>query len=83
MKYKLGNYRTKLRGLGCPEVTVNALKHKPDGKCRPAYGVKKPKKAEVSYCPAYPTGETAKTLVTGQSGTPVRSPKKRTTTRSP
>lgn len=52
----------KLRGLGCPEVTVNALKHKPDGKCSPAYGVKKLKKAEVNYCPAYPTGERAKTL---------------------
>lgn len=62
LKYKLGNYRTKLRGLGCPEVTVNALKHKPDGKCSPAYGVKRPKKAEVNYCPAYPTGETAETL---------------------
>ena len=62
LKYKLGNYRTKLRGLGCPEVTVNALKQKPDGKCSPAYGVKKPKKAEVNYCPAYPTGETAETL---------------------
>lgn len=62
LKYKLCNYRTTLRELGCPEVTVNALKHKPDGKCSPAYGVKRPKKAEVNYCPAYPTGETAKTL---------------------
>lgn len=41
---------------------MNALKNKPDGKCSPAYGVKKPKKAEVNYCPAYPTGETAGTL---------------------
>ncbi|XP_027134490.1 uncharacterized protein LOC113745762 [Larimichthys crocea] len=62
LKYKLGNYRTKLRELGCPEVTVNALKQKPHGKCSPAYAVKKPKKAEVNYCPAYPTGETTQTL---------------------
>ncbi|CAI5674046.1 uncharacterized protein LOC109194394 isoform X4 [Oreochromis niloticus] len=62
LKYKLANYRTKLRRLGCPEVTVNSLKHKPDGKCTPAYGVKKPKKAEVNYCPTYPAGETAETL---------------------
>ncbi|KAK0131528.1 putative nuclease HARBI1 [Merluccius polli] len=62
LKYKLGNYRTKLRGLGWPGVTVNALKHKPDGKCSPAYSVRRPKKAEVNYCPAYPTGETAETL---------------------
>ncbi|XP_062240634.1 uncharacterized protein LOC133950599 [Platichthys flesus] len=61
LKYKLGNYRTKLRRLGCPEVTVNALTHKPGGKCSPAYGVKRPKKAEVNYCPAYPSGETAET----------------------
>jgi len=25
-------------------------------------GVKKPKKAEVNYCPTYPSGETAETL---------------------
>ncbi|XP_019223257.1 sterile alpha motif domain-containing protein 3-like isoform X1 [Oreochromis niloticus] len=62
LKYKLANYRTKLRRLGCPEVTVNSLKHKPDSKCTPAYGVKKPKKAEVNYCPTYPAGETAETL---------------------
>lgn len=59
MKYKLGNHRTKLRGLGCTEVTANVLKQKPDGKCSLAYGVKRPKKSEVNYCPAYPTGETA------------------------
>ncbi|XP_041840519.1 uncharacterized protein LOC121639392 [Melanotaenia boesemani] len=62
LKYKLGNYRSKLRRLGCPEVTVNSLKHKPDDRCSPAYGVKKPKKAEVNYCPPYPAGETAETL---------------------
>lgn len=62
LKYKLGSYRTKLRELGCPEVTVNALKQKPDGKCSPAHGVQRLKEAVVNYCPAYLTGETAKTL---------------------
>ncbi|XP_023811402.1 uncharacterized protein LOC111947527 isoform X2 [Oryzias latipes] len=62
LKYKLANYRTKLRRIGCPEVTMNSLKHKPDGKCSPAYGVKRPKKAEVNYCPTYPVGETAETV---------------------
>ncbi|XP_046706911.1 uncharacterized protein LOC124386909 [Silurus meridionalis] len=61
LKYKLGNYRTKLRRLGCPEVSVNALVNKPNDRCSPAYGVKKPKKAEVNYCPAYPSGETKET----------------------
>lgn len=59
LKYKLANYRSKLRTLGCPEVTVNALKRKPEGKHSPAYGIKKPKKAEVNYCPVFPVGETA------------------------
>lgn len=47
LKYKLSNYSTHLRKLGCPEVIVNALKHKSDGKQSPAYNVKKPKKGEV------------------------------------
>ncbi len=60
LKFKLANYRSKLRRLGCPEVTMNALKHKPEGKHSPAYGIKKPKKAEVNYCPVFPAGETGK-----------------------
>ncbi len=58
LKFKLANYRSKLRRLGCPEVTMNALKHKPEGKHSPAYGIRKPKKAEVNYCPVFPAGET-------------------------
>ncbi|XP_072571851.1 uncharacterized protein [Paramormyrops kingsleyae] len=61
LKYKLGNYRSKLRQIGCPEVGINSLKRKPEGKCSPAYRVKKPKKAEVNFCPTYPLGETAET----------------------
>uniref|UniRef100_A0A3B3I971 Uncharacterized protein n=1 Tax=Oryzias latipes TaxID=8090 RepID=A0A3B3I971_ORYLA len=59
LKYKLANYRMKLRRLGCPEVTVNALLSKRDGRLSAAHAVKKPKKAEVNYCPSYPPGETA------------------------
>lgn len=59
LKFKLANYRRQLRGLGCPEVTVNALKRKPEGKHSPAYGIKKPKKAEVNYCPVFPQDETS------------------------
>uniref|UniRef100_A0A3P9HSY4 PB1 domain-containing protein n=1 Tax=Oryzias latipes TaxID=8090 RepID=A0A3P9HSY4_ORYLA len=59
LKYKLANYRMKLRRLGCPEVTVNALSSKRDGRLSAAHAVKKPKKAEVNYCPSYPPGETA------------------------
>lgn len=40
VKYKLANYRTKLRNIGCAEVTVNSLKHKPAGISSPAYQIK-------------------------------------------
>lgn len=52
MKYKLGNYCTKLRR---PEVSVNALTNKPDDRYSPVC-------SEVNYCPVYPTGETKETL---------------------
>ncbi|KAG7489594.1 hypothetical protein JOB18_015777 [Solea senegalensis] len=62
LKYKLANYRRKLKRLGCPEVELNSLTNKPVDKCTPAYGVKKPRRAEVNYCPTYPSGESAETL---------------------
>ncbi|XP_014824078.1 PREDICTED: uncharacterized protein LOC106904307 isoform X2 [Poecilia mexicana] len=62
LKYKLSNYRTHLRKLGCPEVTVNSLKNKPAGRCSSAFGVKKAKRAEVNFCPPYPTEETQESL---------------------
>ncbi|KAL2084999.1 hypothetical protein ACEWY4_020517 [Coilia grayii] len=57
LKYKLGNYRTRLRQLGHPEVAVNAQSNK-RVQCSPASGVKKARKAEVNFCPALPPGET-------------------------
>lgn len=61
LKYKMANYRTKMRMIGCPEVTINSLKNKlNDG--HPAKNVKKPKKAEVNFCPSHPVGETDETL---------------------
>uniref|UniRef100_A0A3Q2T7Y7 PB1 domain-containing protein n=1 Tax=Fundulus heteroclitus TaxID=8078 RepID=A0A3Q2T7Y7_FUNHE len=62
LKYKMANYRTKLRKLGCPELSINSLKHKPADRCHPAYDVKKPRKAEVHFCPPYPDGETQDSL---------------------
>ncbi|TKS64894.1 hypothetical protein D9C73_027686 [Collichthys lucidus] len=60
LKYKMANFRTKLRGLGCHEVTINSLKHKAQDKA--ALNVKKPRRAEVNYCPQHPKGETTDTL---------------------
>lgn len=62
LKYKLSNYRTHLRKLGCPEVTVTSLKNKPAGNRSAAFGVKKAKRAEVNFCPAYPSTETVESL---------------------
>ncbi|XP_065129079.1 uncharacterized protein [Paramisgurnus dabryanus] len=62
LKYKMANYRTKLRNLGCPEMSINSLKNKPADKCQPAYKVKKPRKAEVNFCPPFPAGETQDSL---------------------
>lgn len=57
LKNKLAIYRTHLRKLGCPEVMVNSLKHKPEGKSSAAFGIKRPRCSKVNYCPLYPTGE--------------------------
>lgn len=62
LKNKLAIYRTQLRKLGCPEVTINSLKHKPEGKSSAAFGIKKPRRSEVNYCPPYPAGESEKSL---------------------
>ncbi|CAI5682273.1 unnamed protein product [Oreochromis niloticus] len=62
LKYKMANVRTKLRGLGCAEVLVNSLKNKAQDKSQAALNMKKPRRAEVNYCPQYPKGETTDSL---------------------
>lgn len=58
----MANYRTKMRNIGCPEVTLNALKNKARDECLPAKNVKKLKKAEVNYCRSHTAGETDESL---------------------
>ncbi|XP_074551476.1 uncharacterized protein LOC141808698 isoform X1 [Halichoeres trimaculatus] len=62
LKNKLAIYRTHLRKLGCPEVMVNSLKHNPEGRASAAFGIKRPRRSEVNYCPPYPTGESDASL---------------------
>ncbi|CAL9682047.1 unnamed protein product [Knipowitschia caucasica] len=62
LKYKMGNFRSKLRGIGCPELTVNSLTRKRQHEQTAAKNVKKPKKAEVNYLPPHPQGETSASL---------------------
>ncbi|KAI4832853.1 hypothetical protein KUCAC02_015797 [Chaenocephalus aceratus] len=61
LKYKMANYRTRLRNIGCTELSINAMKEK-RGKSQGPNQVKKPRKAEVNYCPDYPVGETKDSL---------------------
>ena len=58
LKYKMGNYRSKLRSLGCPELVVNSV----NSKRAAAKAVKKPCKAEVNFFPPHPTGESKQSL---------------------
>lgn len=57
-----GLYITKLGRAGPPEVIVNSLKNKLKGQEKPAANIKKPRKAEVNFCPSHPRGETTDSL---------------------
>lgn len=62
LKYKMANYRTRLRNIGCPELCIHAVKEKCDTTGKGPKQVKKPRKAEVNYCLDYPAGETKESL---------------------
>ncbi|KAJ8375573.1 hypothetical protein SKAU_G00061530 [Synaphobranchus kaupii] len=63
LKYKLGNYRAKVRHLGLPELNVNSRKRNlAADSSTPGGYLKKAKKSEVNYLPPHPTGETDATL---------------------
>uniref|UniRef100_A0AAV2LRN8 Uncharacterized protein n=1 Tax=Knipowitschia caucasica TaxID=637954 RepID=A0AAV2LRN8_KNICA len=58
----MANYRTKLRNIGCPELSINGVKQRRGAVGKGPNQVKKPKKAEVNFCPAYPVNETKESL---------------------
>lgn len=63
LKYKLGNYRAKVRHLGLPELDLNSRKKKlTEDSSSPCRNLKKAKKSEVNYLPPHPQGETDATL---------------------
>ncbi|XP_067239633.1 uncharacterized protein [Chanodichthys erythropterus] len=62
LKYKCGNYRTKRKALGSPELLINSMKYKMGDDRKPAKNIKKPKRAEVNYLPQHPSGETDSSL---------------------
>ncbi|KAM8769735.1 sterile alpha motif domain-containing protein 3-like isoform 1-T3 [Acanthopagrus schlegelii] len=64
IKFKMGNYRNKMRRAGCQEVTVNAGKRSrsnPDNE--PSHSnIKRPKRAEVNFLPNFPQGKDPSSL---------------------
>lgn len=64
IKFKIGNYRNKMRRAGCQEVTVNAGKRsRSDPDSEPSHSnIKKPKRAEVNFLPNFPQGEDPSSL---------------------
>uniref|UniRef100_A0A3B4VIB3 PB1 domain-containing protein n=1 Tax=Seriola dumerili TaxID=41447 RepID=A0A3B4VIB3_SERDU len=63
-KFKMGNYRNKMRRAGCQEVTVNAGKRsRRNPENEPSHSnIKRPKRAEVNFLPSFPQGEDPSSL---------------------
>lgn len=64
LKFKMGNYRTKLARSGCLEVSVNAgkrSKNNPD-KDHPHSNIKRARRAEVNFLPNFPRGQNQASL---------------------
>ena len=64
IKFKMGNYRTKMRRAGCQEVAVNAGKRsRKNPENEPSHSnIKRPKRAEVNFLPNFPQGENPSSL---------------------
>ncbi|XP_023815492.1 uncharacterized protein LOC110014540 isoform X1 [Oryzias latipes] len=58
LKFKMGNYRTKMRQIGRVDVTVNGGKRgRYTANADPSHkGIKKPRKGELNFLPEYPEG---------------------------
>lgn len=54
IKYKLGNYRSKLRDAGCTEVVVNRKRREGDDGESSRFTLKKPRRGEVNFMPQNP-----------------------------
>lgn len=54
IKFKLGNYRSKLRAAGCNEVSVNRKRGREDDSDTSRFTLKKPRRGEVNFVPQHP-----------------------------
>ncbi|XDV38259.1 hypothetical protein PO909_007703 [Leuciscus waleckii] len=62
LTWKMGNYRSKLRDVGCKELKVNTAKRGIEGLQGQRNKVKKPKRSETNFLPDHPSGKDQKTL---------------------
>uniref|UniRef100_A0A4W5MF34 Uncharacterized protein n=1 Tax=Hucho hucho TaxID=62062 RepID=A0A4W5MF34_9TELE len=64
LKFKMGNYQTKLSRAGVPEVYLNAGKRSRNNLERdtPNSNMKRPRRAEVNFLPCFPRGEDPESL---------------------
>ncbi|XP_031176782.1 uncharacterized protein LOC116065420 [Sander lucioperca] len=62
IKYKLGNYQSKLRQAGCNEVSVNRKRGRDDEVDEGRFSLKKPKRGEVNHVPDHPENYNDETL---------------------
>ncbi|XP_036447956.1 uncharacterized protein LOC118822786 [Colossoma macropomum] len=64
LKFKMGNYRSKLARSGCAEVSVNVgrrSKNNPESD-HPHSNIKRARRSEVNFLPNFPRGESQATL---------------------
>ncbi|KAL7863317.1 hypothetical protein SRHO_G00123010 [Serrasalmus rhombeus] len=54
IRYKLGNYRSKLRQAGCNEVVVNRKRGRDENVDGGRFSLKKPKRGAVNHVPDHP-----------------------------
>lgn len=62
IKYKIGNYRSKLRAAGCKEVNINRKREKELDEDETRQSIKRSKRGEVNYMPDHPEGQNDDTL---------------------
>ncbi|XP_048124119.1 uncharacterized protein LOC125310589 [Alosa alosa] len=64
LKFKMGNYRNKMRRAGCQEVTVNAgRRSRSNPENEPSHSnIKRPKRAEVNFLPNFAQGKDPSSL---------------------
>ena len=64
LKFKMGNYRTRLARSGCKEVSVNTGKRSTNNpeKAHPHSNIKKARRAEVNFLPNFRRGQNEDSL---------------------